>query len=403
MLLLDLDQARVKTVVPVADVQKFYNDNIAQFQTPEQIRASHILLNTAGKDEAAVRKQAEELLQKIKAGADFAALAKQYSDDTGSKANGGDLDYFGRGRMVPEFETAAFALMPGQVSDVIKSQFGFHIIKVTDKKAAVTRPLEEVRAQIEDQLKAQRADQQIAAKAEELRAKISKPADLDTVAKDNGLKVTESDFFGREDSVPGLGAAPQVAASAFQLKDGEVSQALPSPRGSVFITVSGKKEPFTPALDQVKDKVRDDVTRTRAMELSRQKASSIAATLRSASDFAAAAKAQGFEAKPTELVARGTPLPDVGVNPAVESVAFKLPAGSVSDPITTKDATVIVRVAERDDVTPDKFKQGKDAFREELVEERRGRFFASYMAKAKERMKIQVNNDVVRRMLLTTT
>jgi peptidyl-prolyl cis-trans isomerase D len=403
MLLLDLDQARAKTVVPVADVQKFYNDNIAQFQTPEQIRASHILLNTAGKDEAAVRKQAEELLQKIKAGADFAALAKQYSDDTGSKANGGDLDYFGRGRMVPEFETAAFALMPGQVSDVVKSQFGFHIIKVTDKKAAVTRPLEEVRAQIEDQLKAQRADQQIAAKAEELRAKISKPADLDTVAKDNGLKVTESDFFGREDSVPGLGAAPQVAASAFQLKDGEVSQALPSPRGSVFITVSGKKEPFTPALDQVKDKVRDDVTRARAMELSRQKASSIAATLRSASDFAAAAKAQGFEAKPTELIARGTPLPDVGVSPAVESVAFKLPAGSVSDPITTKDATVIVRVVERDDVTPDKFKQGKDAFREELVEERRGRFFASYMAKAKERMKIQVNNDVVRRMLLATT
>ena len=94
-------------------MQRFYNDNIAQYQTPEQVRASHILLNTAGKDEAAVQKQAEDLLQQIKAGADFAALATKFSEDEGSKVNGGDLDYFRRGRMVPEFENAAFALPAG--------------------------------------------------------------------------------------------------------------------------------------------------------------------------------------------------------------------------------------------------------------------------------------------------
>jgi peptidyl-prolyl cis-trans isomerase D len=403
MLLLDRDQALARTLVPVGDVQRYYNDNIAQYQTPEQIRASHILLNTAGKDEAAVRKQAEDVLQKIKAGADFAALAKQYSDDTGSKANGGDLDYFGRGRMVPEFETAAFTLMPGQVSDIVKSQFGFHIIKVTDKKPAVTRTFDEVRPQIEDLLKRQRADRQVAARAEELDARIDDPSDLDTVARENGLTVTDTEFFGREDAVPGLGAAPEVAASAFLLKDGEVSAALPSPRGSVFITVSGTRDPYTPMLDQVKDRVREDAIRSRATELSRQRAAAIAATLRSASDFAAAAKGQGFEAKQTELIARGTPLPDIGVSPAVDTIAFNLPVGSVSEPISTTDATIIVRVVERDEVTPEELKQGKDAFRAQLVEERRGRFFAAYMAKAKERMRIQVNNDVVRRMLDATT
>ena len=402
MLVLDRDQAQAKTIVPAADVQRYYNDNIAQYQTPEQIRASHILLTTAGKDEAAVRAQAEDLLKQVRAGADFAALATKFSEDEGSKVNGGDLDYFSRGRMVPEFEAAAFALPPGQVSDVVKSQFGFHIIKVVDKKPAVTRTFDEVRPQIEEQLKAQRTDQQLTARATELAGRIDDPSDLDTVAREQGLMVTETEFFGREDPVPGLGAAPQVALAAFGLADNAVSAPIASARGPVFVTLTQKREPRTPELDEVKDRVRDDAIRARATELSRQRATSIAASLRSASSFAAAAKAQGFEAKDTELIARGTPLPDVGVNQEIEKAVFALPAGSVSEPITTRDASVIVRVVERDDVTPDEVRLGKEAFREQLLNERRGRFFASYMAKAKERMDIEIRQDVVTRMLAAT-
>jgi peptidyl-prolyl cis-trans isomerase D len=402
MLVLDREQAQAKTIVPAADVQRYYNDNIAQYQTPEQIRASHILLNTAGKDEAAVQKQAEDLLKQVRAGADFAALAMKFSEDEGSKVNGGDLDYFSRGRMVPEFETAAFGLQPGQVSDVVKSQFGFHIIKVVDKKAGVTRTFDEVRPQIEQQLKAQRTDQQLTARANELAGRIDDPSDLDTVAREQGLMVTETEFFGREDPVPGLGPAPQVALGAFALADNAVSAPISSPRGPVFVTVTQKREPRTPELDEVKDRVRTDAIRARATELSRQRAAAIAASLRSASNFAAAAKAQGFEARDTELIARGTPLPDVGVSPEIEKAVFALPAGSVSEPITTRDATVIVRVVERDEVTPDEVRLGKEAFREQLLNERRGRFFAAYMAKAKERMDIEINQDVVTRMLAAT-
>jgi len=399
MLLLDRDQAFARTGVTPTEVQSYYNGNITQYQTPEQVRASHILLNTAGKDEAAVRKQAEDILQQVKAGADFAELAKKYSEDEGSKPNGGDLDYFSRGRMVPEFEAAAFALEVGQVSDIVKSQFGFHIIKVVDKKPAVTRSLDEVRPQIEEQLKRQRADQQIATRATELAAGITNTADLDRVARENGFMVTESEFFGRDDPVPGLGPAPQVAAAAFMLKGDAVNGPITTPRGPVFIALAGTRDPYVPTLDQVKDRVREDVIRTRATELSRQRASQIAAALRSASDFAAAAKAQGFEAKDTQLVARGAPLPDVGVSAAVDKVAFSLPVGGVSEPITTNDATVIVRVAERDEVTPDELQNGRETFREQLLSERRGLFFSSYMAKAKERMRIEIRDDVVRRML----
>ena len=400
-LLLDRDQARLKVSVPPSDIQRYYNDNIQQYQTPEQVKASHILLKTDGKDEAAVRKQAETILQQVKSGGDFAALAKKYSEDEGSKANGGDLDYFGRGRMVPEFENVAFMLAPGEVSDLVKSQFGFHIIKVVDKRPGSTRSLDDVRAQIQEQLALQLADQRIDEQAAQVASRIKDLADLEPVARELQLMVQESGFFQRTDPVPGLGAAPQVASTAFTLQGTAASQPIGTARGPVFIAVAERKDPYVPMLDEVKDRVREDLIRTKATEMSRQRASAIAAALKSSKDFAAAAKAQGVEAKETSLVTRGSALPDIGMSAEVDRVAFTLPAGSVSDPIQTNDSTVIVRVAERDDVTPEELRQGQEAFRAELLNERRARFFSAYMGKAREKMKVDVKSDVLRRVLAT--
>src|ERR1051325_3352170 len=398
--LIDRDQLRAKVTVTPQEIESYYNSNVQQFQTPAQAPASHILIKTDGKNEADAKKQADDILKQAKApGADFAALAKKYSEDDGSKANGGDLDYFTRGRMVPEFEQAAFAMQPGQISDLVKSQFGFHIIKVVDKKPAATRSLDEVRAQIQQTLAAQRVEQQSADRTRALDARVTKPADLDTVGKEQGATVAESAFFAREDPIPGLGPAPEVAAQAFQQKDGQVSKALQTPRGPIYFTVTGKKDPYVPKLEEVKDKVRDDVVKMKAAELSKQKAAEIASTLRSAKDFAAAAKAQGLEAKDSQLIARGSPLPDIGVSPEVDKVAFSLPANGVSDPIPTSNGTVIVRVAERQDVTPDALRQAKESFRTQLLSERGEAFFASYMAEAKQGMKIQVNTDVAKRIV----
>jgi peptidyl-prolyl cis-trans isomerase D len=398
-ILLDREQARLKVSVPPSDIQRYYNDNIQQYQTPEQVKASHILLKTEGKDEAAVRQKAEEVLKEVKSGGDFAALARKYSEDDGSKANGGDLDYFTRGRMVPEFEKVAFTLEPGQVSDLVKSQFGFHIIKVIDKRPGATKPLDEVRSQIQDQLALQLADQKITDQAAQLASRIKDIADLEPVARELQTMVQESGLFQRGDPVLGLGAAPQVAAAAFTLQGTAASAPLGTARGPVFIAVSERKDPYVPMLDEVKEKVREDLIKAKATEASRERASAIAAALKSSKDFAAAAKAQGLEAKDTELVPRGAALPDIGVSPEVDRVAFSLPAGSVSDPIQTTDGTVIVRVAEKDDVTPDELRQGQEAFRAELLNERRARFFSAYMSKAREKMKVEIKSDVLRRVL----
>lgn len=400
-LLIDRDQLHAQAVIPASEVQAEYNRQIAAYQTPEQVRARHILFEIEG-DEAAARKEAEDALAKIRAGADFAALATELSDDDGSKANGGDLNFFSRGQMVPEFENAAFALEPGEVSDIVRSQFGFHIIKVEEKRAAQTTPFETVREQIEDGLKWARADQQVAARAAELARRINSPDDLDTVARDTGFTVSEADFFAQGDPVPGLGIAPQVSAEAFQLARNQVSGPVASPRGTVFFTVTEIRDPYIPPLDEIRGRVQQDVIRVKAAELSRERAAQIAATLRSASNFTAAAKAQGFEAVETDLIARESVIPNVGISPEVDRVAFELPVGGVSEPIVTPDATVIVRVTEKDEVTDDELRQGRESFRATLLSERRNQFFSAYLQKARERMTIEIHDDVVQRIVAPT-
>jgi peptidyl-prolyl cis-trans isomerase D len=398
-LLIDQEALKAKIVVPPADVERAYNSSIEQYSTPEQIRASHILLKTDGKDDAAVKAKGEDLLKQLKAGADFATLAKKNSEDEASAKNGGDLDYFSRGRMVPEFDQAAFAMAPGQLSDLVKTSFGYHIIKITDKKPGVTRPLAEVQPAITAQLATERAQTQAADLAQAMAKDISKPADLDKVAKARGMTVEESGFFARDEPTLALGTSPEAAARVFQMAPDTVEGPLQTSRGFAFVALVGKQEPHVPELAEVKDRVRDEVVKQKARDLAKQKANDLAAKLKSAPDFDKAAKAAGVEPKTTELVARNSPIPDLGVATAVEDAAFKLPVGAVSDPIATDNGTAIVKVLEKQEVTPSELANVKDKFREEILADRRNRFFSAYMAKARQKMKIEVNREALQRVV----
>jgi peptidyl-prolyl cis-trans isomerase D len=398
-LLVDLDAIRAKTVVAAADIERAYNNGIEQYSTPEQIRASHILLKTEGKDDAEVKARAEALLAQVKGGADFAALARKSSEDEASAKNGGDLDYFGRGRMIPEFEQVAFQLMPGQTSDLVKTSYGYHIIKLVDKKPGSTKTLAEVRPQINDQLVSERAQAQAADVATKLAKDISKPADLDKVAKAQGMTVQESGFFARDEPTLALGTSPDAASRVFQMNQGTVEGPVQTSRGFAFITLVSKQDPYVPQLAEVKDRVRDEVIKQKAQELSQQKAAELAAKLKNAPDFEKAAKAAGVEAKTTELIARDSPLPDLGVAPAVEEAAFKLAVGATSDPIKTDNGSAIIKVLEKKEVTAAELATAKDKFREELLGDRRNRFFNAYMLKAKQKMKIEVNREALQRVV----
>ena len=396
--LVDMQAIRNRTQISPQDIERAYEDSLQQYSTPEQVRASHILLKTEGKDDAAVKKQAEDLLAKVKGGADFAQLATTHSEDDTSKVKGGDLDFFGKGSMVPEFDKVAFSMKPGEISDLVKTQYGYHIIKVTDKKEASTKPLQEVRAQIEDQVKWERAQAEAQRIANEIAGKLKKPADIDTVAKAQGLPVGESALFSKDEPIAGLGVAPAVAERAFELKEGEVSESIRTPQGFAFITATGRQDSYVPKLDEVKARVRDEVLKKKAIDVARQRAVTIGAQMKSG-DFNAAAKAAGLEIKTTEFIARGAPIGDVGASPAIDAVAFTLSVGAVSDPIVTDNATVIVKVLERQDPAPSDIASGKTTVKAELLNERRNRFYASYMSKARERMNVNVNRELLAQLV----
>jgi peptidyl-prolyl cis-trans isomerase D len=396
-LLIDTEALRATVDVPPAEIERNYRENIEQYSTPEQVRASHILLKTEGRDEGEVRTRAEEILKQVRGKADFAAVARKVSEDEGSAAQGGDLDYFGRGRMVPEFEEAAFALEPGQISDLVRSPFGFHIIRVADKRPATTRSLDEVRGQIAEELGYERAQQRADELAERLRGQIRNAADLDTAAQAHGLAVQESGFFGREEPIGGLGPAPAVADTAFTLGEGAVAGPVRVPRGQVFFATVESRDARVPPLDEVRDRVRTDATRERAAELARTRAQALAPEF--AKSFGAAAKKAGVDVQTTELVARGSALPEVGVSSAVDAAVFELQAGQVSEPIATDAGIVVARVVERRDVKPEEWKAAADGLREELLNTQRGRFFQAYMSKARERSRAEINQDVVRRVV----
>lgn len=392
--LVDTQAIRERTQIAPADIERHYKENQEQYSTPEQVRASHILFQTEGKDAAEVRKQAEAVLKRARAGEDFAKLANEFTDEEVGRTRGGDLDFFGRGQMAREFEEAAFALKPGEISDIVETQFGLHIIKTTDRREASTRPLEEVRGQIEDQLKWERARNEAQQLADELDKQIDDPADLDTVGKARGLTVNESGFFAREEPIAGLGMAPAVAERAFEMKDGEVSDAIQTSQGFAFITVTGTQPERMPALDEVKAQVRDDVIRNKAADTARARAAELAAKMKSGS-FEAAAKSAGLDVITTEEIPRGSPIGEAGISPAIDAVAFKLPAGSVSEPIRTENGAAVVKVLERKDVTPEEIAAGKGSLRDEMLNERRGRFYSAYMSKAREKMRINTNQAVL--------
>ena len=397
--LVEVDKVRERVQVPPADIQAFYDQNKAQYSTEGRVRASHILLKTEGKDEAAVRAKAEDLLKQARGGADFAALAKANSEDEGSAVNGGDLNYFGRGQMVPEFEQAAFSLKSGDISDLVKTTFGFHIIKVVDSQPETTRPLADVTPEIVEQLKWQKAQQQAEQDAKAMEATIKTAADLDRVAKERGVAVVESPLFLRDEPIGELGASPDLASRAFSMKDGEVTPALRVTRGWVFATPAGKQDSYLPQLSEVAERVRDDAVRDKAAELVKTRGAAIADELKKAADFTAAAKKAGFEAKASELVARGAALPDIGVNPVVEAAVFGLPVGGVAGPVATPNGQVIARVAERADVTEAQIAEGRDGLRQELVNQQRDRFFAAYMTKAKTGLKIGIRQELLAQLM----
>src|SRR5580698_7406759 len=212
-----------KPQVSDADVLAYYNAHQAQFQVKEQVKVRHILISVPqgadAKTEAAAKAKAEDLLKQIKAGGNFAELATKNSDDPGSKTQGGELGWLDRGKTVPEFDKAAFTLALGQTSDLIRTQFGFHILQVEDKKTAHLRPLSEVKAEIVPVLEQQKSGAALQTFASQLAAD-AKSNGLEKAAAAHGLHVVTTDFLAKDGVIAGLADGAPMLTQAFAVAKG---------------------------------------------------------------------------------------------------------------------------------------------------------------------------------------
>ena len=389
--LIDVPALKASFTPSDADVQAYYDSNLDRYTEEVDLRVSHILLRTQDAELAEVQAQAESIVAEARNGADFAELARRYSEDEGTREAGGDLGRITRGQMVPEFEGAAFALEQDEISDPVSSMFGVHVIKATEKTGGATQTLDEVRDGIVDMLQQESADARASALAEAMSLEIAAAADLEAAAARRGLEAQESGFAALGEPILGLGFSSEVTTQAFQLAEGEVAGPIPTPTGPAFVTVTGIQAPYVPPIEEVEARVRDDVIRRKAFVLAQERADAVAAILRDADDFGAAAEAEELDVNESGLIARGAAVPGVGVNAQVEAVAFSLIPGETSDPVLTGNSAVVLHVHEREDADPADLQTSRERLRSEMILERQNQFYGAYMENAKARIPISID------------
>src|SRR3984957_14767065 len=257
--LVDVNQIRQNTQVSDGELKAQYQSDIQQYQVPNRVHVDHILLMTLGKPPAEVEEikaKAEDVLKQAKKGSKFEDLAKKYSEDPGTKDKGGDLGWITQGQTVPEFEKVAFGLPKGSISDLVKTQYGFHIIKILDKETAHTKTFDEVKDSIRAPLMLAKADRQASDIADKLSAAIrqNNKMSLDDLAKQFHLTVGETRPVTATDQIIELGNSKEVKDSIFGQRPDELSLPIHTDRGFLILAVRGILPAHQGTLEEVRDK-----------------------------------------------------------------------------------------------------------------------------------------------------
>jgi peptidyl-prolyl cis-trans isomerase D len=403
--LLDPTVLRPQVSVTDRDIELYYQDHRDEFRQDEEACASHILIKVRpatggeGHSEEEARTIAQGLLDRIRAGADFAELAKKYSEDQGSARNGGDLGCFPPGRMVPEFDDVVFEMSPGQVSDLVKTQFGFHIIRLASKREESVLPLaqvkERIRATVTERKMRDLGDQ----KAQAIANLLARGRSLEDAAKAEGLSVQKSAPMARGETPPVL-SSPSLVARVFQMKVGEVEkEGFSLPQGAAFIALAEIQPAHVPELKEVRDKVRSDLVEERALE----EAHGLAARVRARAEsigLEKAAAAEGLVRKETpSLTGRGQPLGDLGTGFALDEAAFSLTQGTLSEPVRTSAGWAVLRVIEKKPFDLAEFAKQKEQIKATLRQQKQSELFRAYILAARDRYEVKRNAQAYRRAI----
>jgi peptidyl-prolyl cis-trans isomerase D len=388
-----IDTSKIENGIQVtqADLEGYYRDHHDAYRVPEQVKVSHVLIKTPlpgpdgkvdEKGAAEAQRRAEDLLKQVKGGAKFEDLAKKYSEDPGSAKEGGSLGWIGRGQTVPEFEKTAFSLPKGQISELVKSSYGFHIIRVDDKQEAHVKSLDDVKAEIEPALKHQKA-QQIAQKQADNLLKGARATTLDAAAAKQNIPVITSDFFARRDMLPGLGPSPQLMEAVFAAQEKAQPDMAPTSQGTAVYELLAIKPPATPTFEEIRTRVEDEFKNEQSRSLLTQKAQELSDRAKAAHDLKKVAKDLGATMKTSDFVPPDGQVPEVGSMSGQAAVAFTMKPGEISAPITSGSNAVVLQVLENQSPTDADFAAKRDQIRDSLLQ-----------GKQQERFELFVSNLV---------
>ncbi len=401
-----VDDARLRRTlsVPDAQISSYYTSHQQEFAAPEEVRVRHILIQPKTKDatgwDAALAKAKEVRAKALKG--DFAALAKEYSEDPGSKDKGGELDWFPRGRMVKEFENAAFGLKPGEISEPVKSQFGYHIIQAEERRPPSVRPLAEVRDVIREKLLEGLADAEGNRRATALRDKID-AAKLTTddqwrTLTDDVVTSNVTPFFGAQDeTVAGLGRDPEMLAEVKGAKEGFIGGPRRGSRGWVVYRVAKIRPAGTAPFAEARDEAMEAAKRAKALEALRLELEAKRATL-ATGPLSGQAAALGGAVQTVNDHRRGTAIPGVGMAPRLEDAVFATAVNGLTPAVAVGERGVaIARVTGAKAFDPAAFAKEKAALRDSMVRDEMQKLVTSMIVEAKRENPVTINSEFVDR------
>ncbi len=381
------------------EIEQYYQRNAKTlFTHKEQVHARHILIGVAqtatAKDKAEAKATAEAVLAQLRKGADFTKLAAQYSADPGNRNTSGDLGFFARGQMVKPFEDAAFKLKPGEISNVVETRFGYHIIKVDDHRPAGSDTLEQARPKIIDALKRKAgADLAHNQMREDLAAALN-GTDLDKIAARRGLKLVRTPFFASGEPVAGAEHNPEVIEAAFKLDKGNVRAVTGKDIDSFLIKLIDRKPSYIPQLKDIADKVRGSLIRVKAEAAARDAATGVLKKIKTPLDFPKVAEAEKFKIFNTGGFERSSKIvPAIGEFPELNDAAGSIPTipGLIDRILEHTGNCYIFMLTSR--TPPDQAQWKKDApeFTQQLLQARADQAWSAFLDALKDRAKITVD------------
>jgi len=392
-------------LVEVTDGQiaQYYEQHKEEFRQEEQVRARHILFKIAqqagAEEEARVRGEAETTLQRIQAGEDFAALASQLSEDPVSAQQGGDLGFFKRGEMVKPFEEMAFGLKPGVVSDPVRTDFGYHLIKVEEMQEAGYEPVEAVRAELRTRLAREEARRLAEAKAQAVYdAVVAAGSEWKTAVQALELVPGETPFIAQGEVVEGIDNSAAFMRAAFALQDGEVSR--PTLIGNQYFVekLLERKASHIPPFEEVKDAVRDALVRERSHALARQKADEWLAEVQVGQSIEQLAQAFNTQTEQTGLFSRNGAIPKLGRPQEFIREVFRMRVGE-GRVVDLLEQPAVVVLTEHKEFNAEGYEKDKAQMKQQVLRQKREQTFSQWSndlrRQAEERREIAVNPSLL--------